>query len=75
MDDVSFTGDDFFNANGVGAPSAPTSQPYIVTITSTSGAAVSDFEVLGSYENINTAGFTGGGNLVIGSISYGFTIR
>ena len=69
MDDVSFTGDEFFNANGVGAPSAPTSQPYIVTITSTSGAAVSDFEVLGSYENINNAGFTAGGNLVIGSIT------
>src|SRR5210317_740075 len=69
MDDVSFTGDEFFNANGVGAPAAPTSQPYIITVTSTSGAAVSDFEVLGSYENINNSGFTAGGNLVIGSIT------
>tara|TARA_R110000803_G_scaffold16317_1_gene44751 strand:+ start:28309 stop:29004 length:696 start_codon:yes stop_codon:yes gene_type:complete len=70
MDDVSFTGDEFFNANGgVGAPAAPTSQPYIVTVTSTSGAAVSNFQVLGSYEFINNAGFTAGGDLVIGSIT------
>ena len=52
-----------------GAPSAPTSQPYIVTITSTSGASVSNFEVLGSYEFINNAGFTAGGDLVIGSVT------
>jgi len=67
-DDLSFTGDDFFNAQGGGA-SAPTSQPYIVTVTSTSGSAVSDFEVLGSYEYINNAGFTAGGDLVVGSIT------
>ena len=67
-DDLSFTGDDFFNAQGGGA-SAPTSQPYIVTVTSTSGSAVSDFEVLGSYEYLNNAGFTAGGDLVIGSIT------
>ena len=41
-DDLSFTGEDFFSANGVGGGSAPTSQPYIVTVTSTSGSAVSD---------------------------------
>ena len=73
MDDVAFTGDDFFGANGqsgnVGGGSAPTSQPYIVTVTSTSGSAVSNFEVLGSYEYINNAGFTAGGDLVIGSIT------
>jgi hypothetical protein len=74
IDDVNFTGsDDFFNMGGFmradGAPSAPTSQPYIVTITSTSGASVSNFEVLGSYEFINNAGFTSGGDLVIGSIT------
>jgi hypothetical protein len=49
--------------------SAPTSQPYIVDITSTSGSAVSNFEVLGSYQYINNAGFTTGGDLVIGSIT------
>ena len=71
-DDLSFTGDDFFrNAGGdsMGGNSAPTSQPYIVDITSTSGSAVSNFEVLGSYQYINNAGFTAGGDLVIGSIT------
>lgn len=70
-DDLSFTaGEDFFNQDGgssMGAPSAPTSQPYIITLTNT-GAAVSNFEVLGSYEFINNAGFTGG-SLTIGSVT------
>jgi hypothetical protein len=69
-DDLSFTaGEDFFNAEGgnMGAPSAPTSQPYIITITNT-GAAVSNFEVLGSYEYLNNAGFSSG-SLTIGSIT------
>ncbi len=72
MDDVSFAGDDFFAANGSpqgGGMSVPKSQPYIVNITSTSGAAVSNFEILGSYEYINNSGFTAGGDLVIGSIT------
>jgi len=77
IDDVNFTGDDFFNNMGGmsgmmradGAPSAPTSQPYIINITSTSGAAVPNFEVLGSYEFINNSGFTSSGDLVIGSIT------
>lgn len=72
-DDLSFTaGEDFFNAEGgsspsMGAPSAPTSQPYIITITNT-GAAVSNFEVLGSYEYLNNAGFSSG-SLTIGSVT------
>jgi hypothetical protein len=71
-DDLSFTaGEDFFGADGsassMGAPSAPTSQPYIITITNT-GAAVSNFEVLGSYEFINNAGFSGG-SLTVGSVT------
>jgi hypothetical protein len=71
-DDLSFTGDDFFrNAGGdsMGGGSAPTSQPYIVDITSTSGSAVANFEVLGSYQYINNAGFNASGSLVIGSIT------
>lgn len=68
LDDANFTGDDFFGANG-GGVSAPTSQPYIITVTSTSGSAVSNFAVLGSYEFINNAGFSAGGDLVIGSIT------
>jgi hypothetical protein len=69
-DDLSFTaGEDFFNQDGgsMGAPSAPTSQPYIITLTNT-GAAVSNFEVLGSYEFINNAGFSAG-SLTIGSVT------
>jgi hypothetical protein len=71
-DDLSFTGDDFFrNANGAmgGGNPAPTSQPYIVDVTSTSGSAVSNFEVLGSYQYINNAGFQPNGDLVIGSVT------
>jgi hypothetical protein len=71
-DDLSFTGDDFFrNAEGgmMGRQSAPTSQPYIVDVTSTSGSAVANFEILGSFQFINNAGFTTGGDLVIGSIT------
>jgi hypothetical protein len=68
--DLSFTGDDFFNAQGDSMQqSVQTSQPYILDITSTSGSAVQNFEVLGSYQYINNAGFTAGGDLVIGSIT------
>ena len=67
--DLSFTGDDFFNAEGMGGGNVQTSQPYIVTVTSTSGSAVQNFEILGSYQYINNAGFTAGGDLVIGSIT------
>jgi hypothetical protein len=70
-DDLSFSGDDFFNAvgNQQMGQSVQTSQPYIIDVTSTSGSAVQNFEVLGSYQYINNAGFTAGGNLTIGSIT------
>jgi len=67
--DLSFTGDDFFNAGGMGGGNVQTSQPYIIDITSASGSAVSNFEVLGSYQYINNAGFQANGDLVIGSIT------
>jgi len=67
--DLSFTGEDFFNAEGMGGGNVQTSQPYIVNVTSTSGSAVQNFEILGSYQYINNAGFTSGGDLVIGSIT------
>jgi hypothetical protein len=67
--DLSFTGDDFFNAGGMGGGNVQTSQPYILDITSTSGSAVSNFEVLGSYQYINNAGFQANGDLVIGSVT------
>jgi hypothetical protein len=70
VDDSNFTGgNDFFGANGGGGNSAPTSQPYIVTVTSATATAVANFAVLGSYEFINNAGFTAGGDLVIGTIT------
>jgi hypothetical protein len=67
--DLSFTGEDFFNAGGMGGGNVQTSQPYILDITSTSGSAVTNFEVLGSYQYINNAGFQANGDLVIGSIT------
>jgi hypothetical protein len=67
--DLSFTGDDFFNAGGMGGGNVQTSQPYILDITSTSGSAVQNFEVLGSYQYINNAGFQSNGDLVIGSVT------
>jgi hypothetical protein len=67
--DLSFTGEDFFNAGGMGGGNVQTSQPYIIDITSTSGSAVTNFEVLGSYQYINDAGFQPNGDLVIGSIT------
>lgn len=72
VDDANFAGDDFFQANGQGAgmsASAPTSQPYIVNVTSVGTAAVPNFAVLGSYEFINNAGFTAGGDLVVGDVT------
>ena len=69
-DDSNFIGGDgFFGANGGGGASAPTSQPYIVTVTSTAGVTTPSFAVLGSYEFINNAGFTAGGDLVIGLVT------
>jgi hypothetical protein len=59
----------FSGANGGGMAAAPTSQPYIVTVTSTTASAVANFAVLGSYEFINNAGFTAGGDLVVGTIT------
>lgn len=59
-DDLQFTGaDDFFNADGMPMPQAqasvPTSQPYIITVSNASATAVSNFDVLGSYQYINAA--------------------
>jgi len=59
----------FSGANGGGGASAPTSQPYIVTVTSTDPATAPNFAVLGSYEFINNVGFTAGGDLVVGLIT------
>lgn len=68
-DDLSFTaGEDFMNqdASPMGA-SAPTSQPYIITITNT-GTATANFDVLGSFEKLGSATFVSG-NLVDGNVT------
>ena len=67
--DLSFTGDDFFNAEGMGGGNVQTSQPYIINVTNASGTAVSNFDVLGSYQYINNTGFTAGGDLVVGTVT------
>jgi hypothetical protein len=69
VDDSNFNGGDFFSGANGGGVSAPTSQPYIITITSTDPANSGNFEILGSYEFINNAGFSAAGDLVIGLIT------
>ena len=46
-----------------------TSQPYIISVTNASGTNVSNFDVLGSYQYINNAGFTPTGDLTIGNVT------
>lgn len=69
--DLSFTGDDFFRADGGMSMGGDiqTSQPYIINVTSASGSSVANFDVLGSYQYINNAGFQSSGDLVIGSVT------
>jgi len=67
-DDLQFTGgQDFFQANGGRARRLPTSQPYIIQVASSSGSAVANFDILGAWQYLGNAGFSGG-SLTIGSI-------
>lgn len=61
----------YSNADGgAGRNTAPTSQPYVVNVTSTSGAAVADFAILGSNTYLyGQSGTWTNGSLVIGSIT------
>lgn len=73
-DKVNFAGQPSMYANATGAaPAAPSagkkSQPYAVTVTSTSGADVANFDVLGAFQYLNNAGFNAAGSLVIGSVT------
>lgn len=52
-------------ANG-GGNNTPQSQPYIITISNASAAAVSNFDVLGAFTYINNAGFSNGSLTVNG---------
>lgn len=63
-DDMYFTGfDNFYNAEGDAAPAAAPSvmraQPYIITVSNASNAAVT-IDVFGAYVYLNNAGFTAG---------------
>lgn len=63
-DDMYFTGfDNFYNAEGdaasAAAPSVMRAQPYIITVSNASNAAVS-IDVFGAYVYLNNAGFSGG---------------
>ena len=52
-------------ADGTGN-NAPQSQPYIITISNASAAAVSNFDVLGAFTYINNAGFSNGSLTISG---------
>lgn len=58
------------NATGTNsAGGVKKSQPYAITVSSASGAAVQNFDVLGASQYLNNAGFDANGNLVIGSVT------
>lgn len=63
-DDLQFTaGEDFMNAageQGMGYSPAPTSQPYIITVSNVSAVAVANFDVLGAYQYLQNTGFSSG---------------
>jgi len=69
-DDLQFTADEgFFGADAapaMGAVSAPTSQPYIITVSNASATSVSNFDVLGSYQYLQNAGFSNGSLTISG---------
>ena len=64
-DDMYFAaGDNFFGADGaeaaqVAAPAVMRSQPYILTVSNASNAAVT-VDVFGAYIYLNNSGFSGG---------------
>lgn len=75
-------GDQFFDADGSGAPAPDaggvpsmgqmrTSQPYIITVSNASATSTSNFDVLGAYQYLGTGTFSSGsltnGNIVISS--------
>jgi len=66
-DDMYFAaGDNFFGADGaeaapMAAPAVMRSQPYILTVSNASNAAVT-VDVFGAYIYLNNAGFSGNGN-------------
>jgi hypothetical protein len=71
--DEYFSGNEseFFNASGMErmmGKSAPTSQPYIITVSNASASAVSNFDVLGAYQYLGNVNSTTG-NVTISGIT------
>ena len=76
FDDASaFGGNRFASANGNFAmasgmgSAAPTSQPYVINVTSTSGSAVANFDILGSNQYLGKSANWTNGNYVDGSVT------
>lgn len=73
------TADTFFNADGMPmaaspAASVPTSQPYIITVSNASATTVSNFDVLGAYQYLQSTGFSNGSLTISGiTISSGIS--
>jgi hypothetical protein len=64
------SGQDVNVANAVDVANAATAQPYIVTVTNSSGVtAVSNVDIFGAYQYVGNSGFDSNGNLVIGTIT------
>ncbi|NBX26661.1 MAG: hypothetical protein EBR55_00185 [Chitinophagia bacterium] len=68
-DDLQFTANENYmgaDAQGMGYSPAPTSQPYIITVSNASATSVSNFDVLGAYQYLQTsAGTFTNGSLTI----------
>jgi hypothetical protein len=72
-DDLNFAGDDsFFGADGDSgamSPIAPTSQPYIITVTYTGLSTATNIDIFGAFTYLN--GSATGANWSAGSLTYG----
>jgi hypothetical protein len=74
-DDLNFAGEEnFFGAdggNGAMSPIAPTSQPYIITVTYTGLSTATNIDIFGAFTYLN-GGFTGASwSTTPGSLTYG----
>lgn len=73
-DDLNFAGDDsFFGADGADATSAiaPTSQPYIVTVTYTGTSTSSSIDLFSAFTYLNNTGGGSGFSWSSGTLTYG----
>lgn len=67
-----FVGQPYFNADGGnGNQAVKPSMPYSITVSSASGSAIQNFDVLGATENLNNPNvtFNAAGDLVVGSVT------